>query len=236
MNIIKNNSYDIILFVIASRSNIYDKLIEIYWKPFINYLKKKKYKIKVYLIFGNNIQIDDLELSNEDIIINNTLENLIPGVLKKTLESFRYIEENYEYKHILRTNLSSFFIVDNLIKVSKNLSNENVYAAFIGNYKNMLFGSGSGFWLSRDNILFILNNENKLDFSLIDDVSIGYLMKEKKKTKLNRYGLVNNINYYNKKKLLNYIITNNGYHIRIKNSNRLIDLEYFKEFTEILYK
>lgn len=236
MNIIKNNSYDIILLVIASRSNIYDKLIEIYWKPFINYLKEKNYKIKVYLIFGNNIQIDDLELSNEDIIINNTLENLIPGVLKKTLESFRYIEENYEYKHILRTNLSSFFIVDNLIKVSKNLSNENIYAASICNYKNILFAEGAGIWLSRDNILFILNNENKLDFTLIDDVSIGYLMKDKKKTKLNRYQLVNNINYDNKKELLNYIITNNDYHIRIKNRNRLIDLEYFKEFTEILYK
>lgn len=233
----KNNSYDIILLVIASRSDIYDKFIHIYWKPFIKYLKEKKYKIKVFLIFGNDIQIDDLELSNEDIIVNNTQEKLVPGILIKTVESFKYIEENYEYKHILRTNLSSFFIVDNLIKVSKTLQTENIYAAIIGNYNNILFCAGAGFWLSRDNILFILNNENKLDFTIIDDISIGFLMKEKKKTKLNRYDLVNNINHNNKKELLNYIITNNHYHIRIKNSkNRLIDLEYFKEFTEILYK
>ena len=233
----KNNSYDIMLLVIASRSDIYDKLIQIYWKPFIKYLKEKKYKIKVFLIFGNDINIDDLELSNEDIIVNNTLENLIPGILIKTVESFRYIEENYEYKHILRTNLSSFFIVDNLIKVSKTLPVENIYAAFIGNHNNILFGAGAGFWLSRDNILFILNNKDKINFELIDDVSIGYLMKEKKKTKLNRYDLVNDINYDNKKELLNILISNDHYHIRIKNSkNRLIDLEYFKEFTEILYK
>jgi len=32
----------------------------------------------------------------------------------------------------------------------------------------------------KDNILFILNNENKHDFIIIDDVSIGYLMKDKK--------------------------------------------------------
>jgi len=236
MNINKNDSYDIIFLIIASRSNIYDKLIEIYWKPFIKYLKEKNYKIKIFFMFGNDVILNDLELSNEDIIVTNTPENLIPGILIKTVNSFKHIEENYEYKYILRTNLSSFFIVDNLIKLTKNLPNEDVYAGVIGNYNNILFGSGAGFWLSRDNILFILNNKENINLRLPDDVAIGDLMRDKKRTILNRYDLDKNINYDNKNELLNTIISNNYYHIRIKNPNeRFIDLDYFKIFTEILY-
>ena len=236
MDKIKNNNYDIIFLIITSRSDIYDKLIEIYWKPFIKYLKEKNYRIKIYFMFGNDVILNDLNLSSEDYIVTNTPENLIPGILIKTVNSFKYIEENYEYKYILRTNLSSFFIVDNLITLSKNLPNEDVYAGVIGNHNNILFGSGAGFWLSRDNILFILNNTQKINLRLPDDVAIGDLMKDKKRIILNRYDLDKNINYDNKNELLKYIISNNHYHIRIKNpQNRLIDLEYFKTFTEILY-
>lgn len=238
-NINKNNSYDIILLVIASRSNIYDKLMQIYWKPLIKHLKENNYKIKIFLIFGNNNKLNELKISSEDIIITDTSESVIPGILIKTLNSYRYIEENYSYKHILRTNLSSFFIIDNLIKISKNLPNENAYAAVIGKYrnnKNILFGSGAGFWLSRDYVLFVLNNKKNLNFNLIDDVAIGNLMKNKKIISLPRYDLDKNINFENKKDLLNNIISNNHYHIRIKNpKNRLIDLDYFKTFTKILY-
>ena len=235
MNIIKNNNYDIIILIIASRSDIYDKFIEIYWKPFIKYLKEKNYKIKLFFIFGNDVILNDLNLSSEDYIVTNTPENLIPGILIKTVNSFKHIEENYEYKHIFRTNLSSFLIVDNLITLSKNLPNEDVYAGIFANHNNILFGAGAGFWLSRDNILFILNNKEKINLKIIDDVAIGDLMRDKNKTGLNRYDLVNNINYDNKNELLKYILSNNHYHIRIKNKNRLIDLEYMKIFTEILY-
>ena len=236
MNKIKNNNYDIIFLIITSRSDIYDKLIEIYWKPFIKYLKEKKYRIKIYFMFGNDVILNDLNLSSEDYIVTNSPENLIPGILKKTLNSFKYIEENYKYKYILRTNLSSFFILDNLITLSKNLPNEDLYAGVIGNHNNILFGSGAAFWLSRDNILFILDNKEKINLRLPDDVAIGDLMKDKKRIILNRYDLDKNINYDNKNELLKSIISNNDYHIRIKNpQNRLIDLEYFKSFTEILY-
>ena len=87
MNINKNDSYDIIFLIIASRSNIYDKLIEFYWKPFIKYLKEKNYKIKIFFMFGNDVILNDLELSNEDIIVTNTPENLIPGILIKTVNT-----------------------------------------------------------------------------------------------------------------------------------------------------
>ncbi len=251
MSLVKINSYDIIILIIASRSNIYDKLIQNYWKPFIKYLKKKKFKIKIFLIFGNNVELNDLEILNEDTLILNTPENLKPGILIKTIDSLDFIEKNYQYKHVLRSNLSSFFIVDNLINISNKLDDKNVYAGVcacgwcgyvscrcVGEKKSykMLFCSGAAFWLSRDNVLFILNNKEKLNLKLQDDVAIGDLMKNKNIIQLPRYDLIKNINFENKKELLSDIISKEHYHIRIKNrKDRLIDLDLVKNFTEILY-
>ena len=135
----------------------------------------------------------------------------------------------------MRTNLSSFFIIDNLIKISNELANENIYAGIIGNHNDILFGSGAAFWLTKDNIIFIINNKDKLDILLPDDVAIGLIMKNKIKTQLTRYDLTENINFNNKDILLNTIIVENNYHIRIKNFDRQIDLELFTEFTNHLY-
>ena len=227
----RNTKYDLIITVAASRSDIYDQLISVYWKPFIKYLKQHKYRIKIFLIFGN-VNIDDLHLDNEDVIITNSKENVIPGVLIKTINSFNYIHNNYEYKHILRTNLSSFFILKELINVHKSLSHRNIYAGIIGNYYNISFVSGAGFWLSSDNIAFLLDNKQKLCYNLFDDVAIGKLLKNKNKTSLKRYDLTNNI--YNPN-ILDKIIESKIYHIRIKNElDRTIDIKYMKKFTSKL--
>jgi len=228
----RNTNYDLIITVIASRSHIYDQLMLVYWKPFIKYLKHHKYRIKIFLIFGN-VNIDDLHLDNEDVIINNTKENLIPGILIKTLNSFDYIHNNYEYKHILRTNLSSFFILEQLINVHKSLSHKNIYAGMVGNYYNISFVSGTGFWISSDNIEFLLDNKLNLDHNLIDDVAIGKLLQKHNKTPLQRYDLTNNI--YNPN-ILDKIIESKIYHIRIKNPlDRSIDVKYMKNITSKLF-
>lgn len=228
-----DTNYDLIVTVTSSRSKIYDQLISIYWKQFIKYVKQHKYRIKIFLIFGND-NIEDLNLDNEDIIITNTKENLIPGVLIKTLNSFDYIQKNYEYKHILRTNLSSFFILEELINVHKSLSHKNIYAGIIGQHYNISFVSGAGFWLSSDNVLFLLSNKNKLDYNLFDDVSIGKLLQKHNKIPLQRYDLIDNIY---KPDMLDKIIESNIYHIRIKNSlDRSMDIKYMKKFTSKLLK
>ena len=68
-------------------------------------------------------------------------------------------------------------------------------------------------------------------------MAIGAIMKNKNIIQLPRYDLDKNKNFENKNELLSDIISKAHYHIRIKNrKNRLIDLDYFKAFTEILYK
>jgi hypothetical protein len=230
--------FDIIIIIIASRSNIYDRLISNYWLPFLNFIKKNNYNIKLLFIFGNNIQILDLNIPNENIYISNSQDNLVPGILVKTMNVFEYIQTNYTYKHILRTNLSSFFILHNLIKLNINLPNNNLYAAVIGNYNNILFGSGAGFWMSSDIVDFILKNKTNIQYYLPDDVAIGKILEHIKIYNIPRYDLTNDISYNDdgKEQQLNNIINNNHYHVRIKNElNRNIDIDLITYFTKKLY-
>ena len=228
---------DIVMLVIASRSDIYDQMINKYWCYLIKYIKENNYSIKIYLLFGNNVKTDDLNLNDDDKLILNTPESYMPGILIKTIESFKIINNLYDYKHIIRTNLSSFFIVENILKISENLNDNNIYAGVNGIQpaQNIPFVSGSGFWLSRDIVNIILNNKNKLNKNLVDDVSIGDLLSNINKSKLDRYDLTNGIEIFDKKKLIEDIIEKEHYHIRINSINKNLDIKYMKAFTELLY-
>lgn len=230
---------DIVMLVIASRSVIYDQMINKYWSYLIKYIKENNYSIKIYLIFGNNVKTDDLNLNEYDKLILNTPESYMPGILIKTIESFNIINNLYDYKHIIRTNLSSFFIVENILKISENLNDNNIYAGVNGIQpaQNIPFVSGSGFWLSRDIVNIILNNKNKLNINLVDDVSIGNILNNNNINKyiLDRYNLVNGIEISDKKNLIEDIIKKEHYHIRINSNNKNLDIKYMKAFTELLY-
>ncbi len=235
------------MLVIASRGKRYDNMINNYWCKLIKYIKATKITtIKIILIFGNNVKTSDLNLEDDDKLISNTPENYIPGILNKTIDAFTIINNSYNYKHILRTNLSSFFILDNLIKTSNSLQDTNVYSGVNGVCckAKIPFVTGAGIWLSRDNVQYIIDNKSSLDTKLIDDVAIGKLLINHKKGKLRRYDIVNNgvtihnngIEIQDKTRLLNDIIKDNHYHIRLKsNVNECIDNNYMNKFTEIMY-
>ena len=117
------------------------------------------------------------------------------------------------------------------------MNDNNIYAGVNGIQpaQNIPFVSGSGFWLSRDIVNIILNNKNKLNKNLVDDVSIGDLLSNINKSKLDRYDLTNGIEIFDKKKLIEDIIEKEHYHIRINSINKNLDIKYMNSFTEILY-
>ena len=228
---------NIIMLVIASRGYGYDKMINNYWSKMINYIKTKKLTtIKIFLIFGNNVETSDLNLSEDDKLILNTPETYMPGILDKTISAFTIINNLYNYKHIIRTNLSSFYILDNLIRISNELEDTNVYTGVNGLCQSIPFISGAAIWLSRDNVQYVIDNQSSLDKKLIDDVAIAKLLINHKKGILNRYDIDNGIEIQDKITLLNDIINKNHYHIRIKSNTSLdIDINYMNKFTEIMY-
>ena len=162
--------YQVILVVIANDTNdYYCEMMKNYWIPFINYIKKHKLSIKIFLLFGQ--QLKNIQIDSDDIIIANTGEGYIPQILKKTIFAFEYVYNNYNYKHLIRTNLSSFFISNKLLELSNNLKEKNIYTGRNGNK--------FVFWLSKDVLLYVIENKNKLQYNIIDDVAIGNLLFNK---------------------------------------------------------
>ena len=52
---------DLIILVIASENELYNEIINIYWKHLINYIEKNKIDIKVIFVYNkypDNINID----------------------------------------------------------------------------------------------------------------------------------------------------------------------------------
>ncbi len=227
--------YQVILVVIANDTNdYYCEMMKNYWIPFINYIKKHKLSIKIFLLFGQ--QLKNIQIDSDDIIIANTGEGYIPQILKKTIFAFEYIYNNFNFKHIIRTNLSSFLRSDKILKLSNNLKEKNIYTGRNGNK----FASGAAFWLSKDVLLYLIKNKNKLQYNIIDDVAIGNLLFNKfyNDSITFRQDISEHNNYDN---LLNKIDLNvlkkyNAYHIRLKSKNRFNDAKIMKILFEYNYK
>ena len=52
----------------------------------------------------------------------------------------------------------------------------NFYAGFIGNHHGINFASGSGYFISKDLVIRVLQNKDLWDHNLVDDVSLGKLL------------------------------------------------------------
>jgi hypothetical protein len=232
-----------IILVIASRGDIYDQFIFKYWIPFINYIKDSgKKDIEIFLIFGTNVYTKDFDEIKENILKfdcdeNGSFGSWTPGILQKTIKGMEFIDSNYEYDYIFRTNLSSFLIFDNFIKIVESLENNKVYCGVINDYYIKKYISGAGIFISKDLVKYLINNENKLQYNIVDDVAIGYLLQTFIQNPLHRVDIC--INYFNENTAYNYIneiINNNHYHVRIKNSDRNLDIMYIDFLTNYFYK
>lgn len=250
-----------IILVIASRSEIYDKIINYYWIKFIKFINKINNNIKIYLVFGNDVNIDDFSIIKNNIIVANMKETYIPGILEKTVFGFEYIEDNMEYDYIFRTNLSSFIVHNNFQKFIEKLPNDNCYSGckmilskndqyykFIEDKdkeKEITYVSGAGIVFSKDIIKYIIANSNKLNKKVIDDVALGILLKERvnlncnNKLKCIRYSIVRESKLLKEDKIkyhFDRIKKSSQYHIRVCNKkNRLIDISIIKYFADNLY-
>jgi hypothetical protein len=223
--------YQVIMVVIANDTDdYYCEMMKNYWIPFISYVKKHELSIKIFLLFGQKLK--HIEIDSDDIMIANTGEGYIPQILEKTIFSLEYINENYDFKHLLRTNLSSFFRSEKILELSNNLRDNNVYTGFAGPN----WASGSGFWLSKDIILYLIENKKKLEYEIIDDVGIGNLLFSKfykdditSRQDFYEYYILNK---YDPNILKKY----NAYHIRIKSHNRFYDAIIMKLFFNYYYE
>ncbi len=225
-----NNNYQIIILIIASDNTDYYINMQNIWKLYMN---THPY-IKSFFIKENNNIDDNLSLDdNNNTIYVKCESSLIPGILIKTIECCKYIYNNYNFKYIFRTNLSSFIDLNKLYTFSMN--NLFNYGAVIGYHDNIKFGSGSGFFISKECTNYLININN-IDYNKnYDDVVIGEILEPI--YSILPIGRIDFIDFNNKSTSDNDIIMSDIFYYRCKNNQNMHHTVYnLQKMYELIYK
>ena len=112
---------------------------------------------------------------------------------------------------------------------------DKYYGTCNDKYFGTKFASGTNIILQKNIFLYILNNIHKLDYSIIDDISIGVLVKNIPNIIYSNFNTEQYYTFVNEK----IINKNNKYYddyivFRNKNNNRYEDIERMKHIIFIL--
>ena len=117
-------------------------------------------------------------------------ETFVPGILEKTVNAFEYFENQiHENDYVVRSNISTIIRFDLLSEdLKKNAVDYGCALCWGTEYlkhrsqcppNEFIFSSGTSIIFSKDVVLNIIINKDKLDKELMDDVSIGkFIMEE----------------------------------------------------------
>ena len=140
---------------------------------------------------NENVEEYTYDKDNNMLYING-IESYIPGILQKTVKAFRFVSLlDKKYDYIIRTNIST--LID-FRKLSKELGKNPIdygagrcititngwrdYKSGIENdrYEGLIFPSGTCIIFSRKLFDKMMYKIHLIDYSVIDDVSIGHFM------------------------------------------------------------
>mgnify|MGYP002478035230 CR=1 FL=1 len=142
-------------------------------------------------------------------------DNLIINCGYKTIKSF-LLTKDFKYDYIFRTNSSSYVDKKLLLNFVSDKPKTKYYSGLIGYHGNIAFASGSGFFISKDLVDYVIENSTKWNHNLIDDVALASL--------LSNYGVHP---YLNERIdiLDDYNIPNHYFHYRLKTGSRVNDIK-----------
>ena len=129
--------------------------------------------VETYYYFGNH---DKNEIIDNNILVNVEEKN-INICSHKTLKAFELIKD-LEFDYLFRTNSSSYIDKQKLLEFIEDKPTEKYYSGRLGSHDNIIFASGSGFFISKDVFQLLLEKSDSWEHSYIDDVLVGKLLKE----------------------------------------------------------
>ena len=100
----------------------------------------------------------------------------------RTLDCFEWVLENIDFDYIYRTTTTSYLNLEHLYDFIQDKQSDCYYAApemYHQDKENdvkIKFGSGVGFFLSKDLVECVVNNRNKWNYDYLDDVALGKLL------------------------------------------------------------
>jgi len=216
----------IILIIATENSNKYIEMQNI-WRKYMN---KHPNIMSFFIKCDINIENDIYFNKNLNTIYIKDIETYSPGIFNKTIKSIQYCLNNFDFDYIYRTNLSSFL---NLDKMYNFISNNHIeYGGVIGNYNNINFASGSGFFISKNACNFLISYDRTININdYLDDVTIAIILTKKYKIDfINRIDIdkIDNIFLYNKETdIFHYRCKSDDFHnLTLDIMNKLYDLLY----------
>lgn len=145
--------YKAIILVLASESELYNELKEIY----------KKYKdlepsIKVYFVYSGQVSFVPEDC---DLVYSDLKETVLqPHPAKKVVRALEHINKVHNYDYLIRTNLSTFWVFDRLLKRLNTLPTSNVLTGRPG-FVRPLYVVGSDMVVSKDLVDKLLTDKYK---------------------------------------------------------------------------
>jgi hypothetical protein len=175
-----SNNISIINLVLYSNDKEYDKMYDLTKKYYSKFSNVKT----IYYSFNENI-MNEYELT-DDILYIRGKETYIPGILDKTVSAFQYIEKHYDFNYMIRSNISTIVDFDLLteylqshpIQYGGGLKNSITGDKNHPDLENLIYASGTSIIFSKNTLKEFLNKKQYIRKDLIDDVSIGLLMRD----------------------------------------------------------
>lgn len=161
----------LVIFLCISSSNeqVYSEMRDILRILFTHY------GAKYFFVEYRPEQTEEISEENNYIYVKGE-ESYIPGIYNKTIKALQYIEENYSYDYVVRTNLSTFWNLPNLFDFLRRRFSDKPFE-LAGGFNIQGFLSGTCIILSRD-VSIILYNKRCDTYSYHDDVLISNTLRQ----------------------------------------------------------
>ena len=171
----------LLFLIIASRNKFYDK-IKKYWQQII---AKKHDNIDFYFLYNDPSIEKEYIIDGNDILFQEK-ETFIPGIFNKTIRAFDICNYN-NYDYIIRTNLSTFFYMPQLLRFLQNADPTKIYAPLVKYSERYQHTFPLGFCIiiHKSNVAKLMSNLSTIKMKYNDkfdcypdDVLFGIIFKE----------------------------------------------------------
>ncbi len=169
----KKPYYKAILLILASdNTSLYRQFRKIYQE----YLYSNS-NIKVFFVYGN--EFSDIP-KDHDLIYTDIEENYFPGMITKTIRAMDYIDKNYDYDFLVRTNLSTFWDFERLLERLEKQPKENCITGTLRQCKyegkmSSHYVAGINLVLSRDLVKELIENKEEVcSWNMPEDLALSH--------------------------------------------------------------
>jgi len=180
----------IIHLVLYSKDPVYDRMLAITRA----YYNKHKNITTIYYTYTEDIPDNYMYDKNNNMLYIKGKETMIPGVLDKTIKAFKFVinEINDNFDYLIRSNISTIVdfskLSNHLLKNPIDYGTSFINTIYKG-YRNKFYGinddrfgqlsypSGTSIIMSHRLFTEFMKYVDRIDYSVIDDVSIGFLIK-----------------------------------------------------------